>query len=238
MSNNEPAIESSEIFTLNFFDNYESEPTTKTPLRPNDDEEGTHGRDGRVHQPEFRATTDHARHDEEYSATLIGDQTQSEGNVGSSYEVPVFQNELPNTTEEVGPRRSQRSSKLPAKLNEFVLDNKVRCGLNRYANHSMLSPENYNFMSNMNKSIESSSYEEALKDVNRINAMNDEMHALYENKTWFMTDLPVGRKPTGCKWDFRIKYKSNGEVERYKARLVAKGFSQKEDIDYEETLVM
>ncbi|GJX94314.1 ribonuclease H-like domain-containing protein, partial [Tanacetum coccineum] len=210
MSNNEPANESSEIFTLNFFDHYESEPTTKTPLRPNDDEEGTHGRDGRVHQPEFRATTDHARHDGEYSATLIGDQTQSEGNVGSSYEVPVFQNDFPNTTEEVGPRR--------------------------YANHSMLSPENYNFVSNMNKSSEPSSYEEALKDVNWINALNDEMHALYENTTWFMTDLPIGRKPTGCKWDFRIKYKSNGEVERYKARLVAKGFSQKEDIDYEETL--
>ncbi|KAI3750087.1 hypothetical protein L2E82_20712 [Cichorium intybus] len=32
-----------------------------------------------------------------------------------------------------------------------------------------------------------------------------------------------------------IKYKSNGEVERYKARLVAKGFNQREGIDFEET---
>ncbi|GJS57636.1 retrovirus-related pol polyprotein from transposon TNT 1-94 [Tanacetum coccineum] len=34
---------------------------------------------------------------------------------------------------------------------------------------------------------------------------------------------------------FRIKYKSNGEMERYKARLVAKRFSQRKGIDYEET---
>ncbi|GKA17761.1 ribonuclease H-like domain-containing protein [Tanacetum coccineum] len=39
---------------------------------------------------------------------------------------------------------------------------------------------------------EPSSYEEALKDVNWANAMNDEMHALYENKTWFMIDLLIG----------------------------------------------
>ncbi|GJZ21391.1 ribonuclease H-like domain-containing protein [Tanacetum coccineum] len=154
------------------------------------------GRDGRVHQPDVGAITDHVGHNGELSATPI-----------------------------VGPRRSQRSSKLPAKLNEFVLDNKVNYSLNRYANHSMLSPKNYNFVSNMNKSSEPSSYEEALKDVNWINALNDEMHALYENTTWFMTDLPIGRKPIGCKWGFRIKYKSNGEVERYKAKLVAKGFS-------------
>lgn len=66
--------------------------------------------------------------------------------------------------------------------------------------------------------------------------MNDEMEALYRNQTWIIYDLPSDRKPIGCKWVYKIKYKSNGEVERYKARLVAKGYNQRERLDYEETL--
>ncbi|GJS72943.1 protein kinase-like domain, concanavalin A-like lectin/glucanase domain protein [Tanacetum coccineum] len=56
-----------------------------------------------------------------------------------------------------------------------------------------------------------------------------------ENHTWIITDLPINRKPIGCKWIFKIKYKANGEIERYKARLVAKGFNQSEGIDFDET---
>ncbi|GKD31548.1 ribonuclease H-like domain-containing protein, partial [Tanacetum coccineum] len=235
MNNNHMSLnEHTYISTLYLFDQYESNLTNKTPIRPNDDEEDSPSRDGRAHQPVNGSETEQPGHDGSSSATPLDEIDISEGNV-SLNDVPGFQNNLPSNTEEGGPRRSQRTSKFPAKLNEFVLDTKVKYGLNKYANHSFLKPENYNFVSNLNKGHEPSSYEEAMNDINWINAMNEEMNALYENKTWDITDLPLNRKPIGCKWVYRIKYKSNGEVERYKARLVAKGFGQKEMIDYEET---
>ena len=44
-----------------------------------------------------------------------------------------------------------------------------------------------------------------------------------------------GYKKVGCKWVFKTKHDTSGNIEQYKARLVAKGFTQKGCIDYKET---
>ena len=48
-----------------------------------------------------------------------------------------------------------------------------------------------------------------------------------KNKTWEVVDLPLGAKPIGYKWLFKIKYLLDGSIEKYKTRLVAKGFFTK-----------
>ncbi|GJX37482.1 hypothetical protein Tco_0250785 [Tanacetum coccineum] len=127
MSNNESVNEYDNVSIINFFDHFRVELETKTSnLSPNDKEEGSPGRDGKVHQLVTEANTDQPGHDDTHHATPLDENNNAEGNVGSSSKVPIFQNDLPSVTEEVGLRRSQRASKLPAKLNEFVLDYKVK----------------------------------------------------------------------------------------------------------------
>jgi len=56
-------------------------------------------------------------------------------------------------------------------------------------------------------------------------AMKDEMNSMQSNKVWNLVEMPNGGKAIGCKWVFKTKRDSLGNIERYKARLVAKGFT-------------
>ena len=61
------------------------------------------------------------------------------------------------------------------------------------------------------------------------------MSSMKCNDVWDLVELPNGAKTIGCKWVFKTKKDSLGNIEIYKVRLVAKGFTQKEGIDYTET---
>ena len=47
---------------------------------------------------------------------------------------------------------------------------------------------------------------------------------------------PEGKKVVGSRWIYKVKHVADESMEKYKMCFVAKGFSQKEGIDYEETL--
>ncbi|GBN11147.1 Retrovirus-related Pol polyprotein from transposon TNT 1-94 [Araneus ventricosus] len=68
-----------------------------------------------------------------------------------------------------------------------------------------------------------------------IESTKEEMKSLQKNETWKLVTPPSGKKVIGCRWTFKAKYDSKGNIERYKARLVAQGFSQKFGTDYDET---
>ena len=62
--------------------------------------------------------------------------------------------------------------------------------------------------------------------------MKAEIQALEMNETWSLQNLPRNKKPISCKWVYRVKYKSDGSIERFKARLVIRGDHQVEGFDY------
>jgi Reverse transcriptase (RNA-dependent DNA polymerase) len=79
---------------------------------------------------------------------------------------------------------------------------------------------------------------QALESVNShkwTKAMDEEIKSMYDNKVWDIVPLPECVKPIGCKWIFKTKKDSEGNVKRYKIRLVAKRFTQKDGINFTET---
>lgn len=111
----------------------------------------------------------------------------------------------------------------------------TRYPLSNFLSYSRFSPSHSTFLAAITKHIEPQSYAQAVLDPNWQQAMDTELEALQLNNTWTLVPLPKGHKPIGCKWVYKIKYRADGEIERYKARLVAKGYDQIEGIDYQET---
>jgi hypothetical protein len=80
--------------------------------------------------------------------------------------------------------------------------------------------EHYSFLSY----IESYRVEDALRDLDWVLAMQEELNNFTRNEVWHLVPRP-NQNVVGTKWVFRNKQDEHGVVTRNKARLVAKGYS-------------
>jgi hypothetical protein len=65
--------------------------------------------------------------------------------------------------------------------------------------------------------------------------MQEEYDALLMNRTWDLVARPSHCNIVSEKWVFKHKFKADGTLERYKARWVLRGFTQRPEIDFDET---
>jgi hypothetical protein len=64
------------------------------------------------------------------------------------------------------------------------------------------------------------SFEEAMRSAHSskwLDAMKDEIISMSVNKVWDLEEIPKGAKTVGCKWVYKMKCDSNGNIERFKA---------------------
>ncbi|MCO5587808.1 hypothetical protein L7F22_041760 [Adiantum nelumboides] len=69
---------------------------------------------------------------------------------------------------------------------------------------------------------EPKSFEEAQHDPQWKEAIQVDFVSIIKNDTWDLVDRPQKCKVIGTKWVYRVKYKSNGVLNKCKARLVEK----------------
>ncbi|GJT90950.1 hypothetical protein Tco_1079795 [Tanacetum coccineum] len=111
---------------------------------------------------DFNDTTDRELVTLPYDDITVEQSSTSEDN----HNITNVKSDQPNL------RKSSRTSKLSTKLSNFVLDDKDKYGINKHVNYSNLSKEDYCFSTNLNKTLEPSSYHEACTNKDWVATMN------------------------------------------------------------------
>ncbi|XP_075074566.1 uncharacterized protein LOC142162148 [Nicotiana tabacum] len=180
--------------------------------------------------------------EEMHNGHFINEHTQGETNttpslhdIGARHIVPEVEPAL--TSEES--RRSRRNVKETLWLKDYITQKKANgttlYPLSDHLTYSKLSTSCQRFIAKISSPTKPQSFAETSKDKRWVEATELEIKALENNKTWEIVNLPKGKNIIGLKWVYQIKFKANGEVERFKDRLVAKGYNQKEGLNYHET---
>lgn len=111
----------------------------------------------------------------------------------------------------------------------------IRYPIEHYVSCARFSDAHTGFLAAITAGTEPVTYKQASANEHWRQAMCAELDALNKNETWCLTPLPTGKKAIRSKWVYRIKYNSNGSIERYKARLFILENRQIEGVDFTET---
>ncbi|KAH0707279.1 hypothetical protein KY290_011873 [Solanum tuberosum] len=132
----------------------------------------------------------------------------------------------------VPPRRtSSRVSQQPVWMRDYAAPGKgkgTRYPLANYLSYDNTTSNYQCYLTKFSTLVEPQHFGQAVKDERWMQAMKLEIQALEDNNTWEIVDLPPRKNAIGSKWVYKIKYKANGELERFKltTTLLKAGFMQ------------
>ncbi|XP_057467102.1 uncharacterized mitochondrial protein AtMg00820-like [Actinidia eriantha] len=135
--------------------------------------------------------------------------------------------EAPNS-----PALDQLHSEAPAPCDQSIVlsSHPMVTRANTYLNHHVSG-----LLHALLTTLEPQGFKSATKNPAWLAAMDDEIQALHDNCTWDLVPRPPKMNIVGSKWVFRVKYLSDGSIDRLKARLIAKGYTQLPGLDYTNT---
>ncbi|OIT00708.1 hypothetical protein A4A49_60142, partial [Nicotiana attenuata] len=105
----------------------------------------------------------------------------------------------------VGLRKSTRVSKPSIWLNDYVRPDKTgsagccKYPISEVIGYVMISSKYQSYLASFSVEVEPATYSEAIKDKRWVEAMQEEIKALEDNKTWTLVSLPQGQKSIGCR---------------------------------------
>lgn len=177
---------------------------TKASIDFNDDNgifDSTSNGDGDLQVSQQQQSTDNSNHSANQDSTGI--HSTDKDSVGNSRDTiySINSDDTGNISDQ--PRRGTRDRKQPDRL-----------GIAHFA----LSAQQY--VGSEPESIEEAKQRDDWHKWKQ--AIDTEYESLMNNNTRTLCDLPENRKAISCKWVFKIKRKSNGDIDKYKARMVAR----------------
>ena len=144
--------------------------------------------------------------------------------MASSLSQPSDQSNASNQVQVLQPTNVARDHHLDSIIGDISRGVQARSRLASFCEH-------FSFVS----SIEPKEIDEALKDVDWVNAMHEELNNFIRNQVWELVERHMDHNVIGIKWVFQNKQDQDRIVIRNKARLVAQGYTQIEGLDFGET---
>jgi hypothetical protein len=68
--------------------------------------------------------------------------------------------------------------------------------------------------------------------------MVEEYTSIMRNDAWDIVSRPKGKLVVSSRWLYKVKHVADGSIKKFKVSFMVRGFSQREGVEYKETIAL